>query len=166
MREERGDFFITSDPNAVDLSAVHAFLTRSYWSEGVPASLVARAIAGSIPFSLFHGTAQIGFARVITDRATYGYLADVYVLEAYRGQGLGRWLIDCILKHPDLQTLRRFSLVTRDAHGLYRQAGFSPLAAPDRHMEISRPGVYTAQPFRSPTHADDQAPSEEPKRAM
>ncbi|MEO5815614.1 MAG: GNAT family N-acetyltransferase [Gemmatimonadaceae bacterium] len=136
---ERGEFSITWDSDAVDLDAVHAFLTRAYWSEGIPAALVARAIAGSIPFSLFHGSTQIGFARVITDRATYGYLADVYVLEAYRGQGLGRWLVDVIMQHPDLQSLRRFALVTRDAHDLYRQVGFAPLAAPERHMEIVRP---------------------------
>lgn len=149
MRAERGEFWISSDQEAVDIDAVHAFLTRAYWSEGIPASIVARAIAGSIPFSLFHGTAQVGFGRVITDRATYGYLADVYVLEPYRGQGLGRWLIECIMQHPDLQTLRRFSLVTRDAHGLYRQAGFSTLAAPERHMEIVRP-VLTVDPLAGP----------------
>jgi len=126
-------------------------------SEGIPASLVARAIAGSIPFSLFHGTTQIGFARVITDRATYGYLADVYVLDAYRGQGLGRWLVDCIMRHPDLQTLRRFSLVTRDAHGLYAQAGFSPLAAPERHMEIVRPGM-TVDPLATPASGGPERP--------
>lgn len=146
MKAERGEFSITTDPSAVDIEAVHAFLTRAYWSEGIPAELVARAIAGSIPFSLFHGTKQIGFARVITDRTTFGYLADVYVLEAYRGQGLGRWLVECILQHPDLQTLRRFALVTRDAHSLYRQAGFSALTAPDRHMEIVRQVVYTDSP--------------------
>jgi GNAT superfamily N-acetyltransferase len=140
IQAERGEFSITCDPDAVDLDAVHAFLTRAYWSEGVPAAMVARSIAGSIPFSLFHGSTQIGFARVITDRATYAYLADVYVLEAHRGKGLGRWLVDVIMQHPDLQTLRRFSLVTRDAHDLYRQAGFSPLSAPERHMEIVRPG--------------------------
>lgn len=158
MRVERGEFSITSDPEAVDVEAVHAFLTRAYWSDGVPLSIVARAIAGSIPFSLFHGTTQIGFARVITDRATYGYLADVYVLEAYRGQGLGRWLIDCLMQHPDLQALRRFSLVTRDAHDLYRKAGFSPLTAPERHMEIVRP-VMTVDPLATPT-------SESPERPM
>ena len=146
MQAQRGEFLITCEPDAVDLSAVHAFLTRSYWSEGISRELVARAIAGSIPFSLFHGTAQIGFARVITDRATYGYLADVYVLEAYRGQGLGHWLIETLLQHPDLLSLRRLGLITRDAHALYRDAGFTPLAAPERHMEITRPGLYAFRP--------------------
>ncbi len=154
---ERGEFTITSDPRAVDLDAVHAFLTRAYWSEGIPAAVVSRAIDGSIPFSLFHGPRQIGFARVITDRAMYGYLADVYVLEDYRGQGLGRWLVDVIMQHEDLQSLRRFALVTRDAHGLYQQAGFSQLATPDRHMEIVRPGAYRSQP--ATRRHEDESPS-------
>ena len=138
----RDGFRISDDPAAVDVDAVHAFLTEAYWSRGISRELVARAIAGSLPFSLFHGDQQVGFARVITDRATYGYLADVYVLEAFRGHGLGRWLIDTVLAHPDLQGLRRFGLVTRDAHALYRGVGFTALAAPDRHMEIVRPNPY------------------------
>jgi len=150
MKAERGEFSITSDPSAVDLAAVHAFLTRVYWSEGVPVEVVARAIAGSIPFSLFHGSTQIGFARVITDRATYAYLADVYVLEAYRGKGLGRWLIETVMQHPDLQGLRRFGLVTRDAHDLYKAFGFSALSAPDRHMEIVRHGLYGVESVEPP----------------
>ena len=142
MVDSRGEFLISSDPEDVDLEAVHAFLTRAYWSEGIPIELVARAIAGSIPFSLFRGEEQIGFARVITDRATYAYLADVYVLEEYRGQGLGHWLIERVMQHPDLQGLRRFGLVTRDAHDLYKPFGFSALAAPERHMEIVRKALY------------------------
>ena len=112
MDVERDNFRITSDPTAVDVDAVHAFLSASYWAEGIPRDVVVLAIAGSVPFSLFAGDRQIGFARVITDRATYGYLADVYVLEAYRGQGLGRWLVDVIMAHPDLQGLRRMGLVS------------------------------------------------------
>ena len=119
MQVEREGFHITTDPSAVDIEAVHALLTASYWAEGIPRDVVVRAIAGSLPFSLFDGGKQIGFARVITDRATYGYLADVYVLEPYRGQGLGCWLIDVVMEHPDLQGLRRIGLVTRDAHALY-----------------------------------------------
>lgn len=142
---ERDGFRISDDPAAVDIDAVHAFLTEAYWSRGISRELVARAIAGSLPFSLFHGDQQVGFARVITDRATYGYLADVYVLEAFRGRGLGRWLIDTVLAHPDLQGLRRFGLVTRDAHALYRGVGFTALAAPDRHMEIVRPNLYLSR---------------------
>lgn len=138
----RGDFHITTDPAAVDLDAVHAYLSRSYWSEGIPRELVARAIAGSIPFSVFEGDRQVGFARVITDRATFAYLADVYILEPYQGRGLGTWLVETIMAHPELQGLRRWSLVTRDAHALYAPVGFTPLAAPERYMEIARPGLY------------------------
>ncbi len=145
MHAIRGEYSVTTDTDAVDVSAVHAVLTRSYWAEGISRDVVARAIAGSIPASLFHGAVQIGFARAITDRATYAYLADVYVLEEYRGQGLGRWLVQILLEHPGLQSLRRLSLVTRDAHSLYRAFGFTALAAPERHMEISRPGLYTSR---------------------
>jgi ribosomal protein S18 acetylase RimI-like enzyme len=136
------EFTITSDPAAVDVDAVHAYLRTSYWAEDIPRDVVVRAIANSIPFSVRHGARQVGFARVITDRATFAYLSDVYVLEAYRGRGLARRLIDAVMAHPDLQGLRRFSLTTRDAEGLYRRYGFAPLAAPARHLEIFRPGMY------------------------
>lgn len=142
MQAVHGDYRIVSGAESVDLDAVHAFLTTSYWAAGISRELVARAVAGSLPFSLFHGVEQVGFARAITDRATYAYLADVYVLEAHRGRELGKWLIATVLAHPDLQGLRRFGLVTRDAQGLYAQFGFRPLATPERHMEISRPGLY------------------------
>jgi GNAT superfamily N-acetyltransferase len=145
-RARRGDYTITTDPSDVDIDAVHAFLTNAYWARGIPRDVMERAVAGSLPFSLFHGERQIGFARVITDRATYAYLADVYVLEEYRGQGLGTWLIEVVVAHPDLQGLRRLSLVTRDAHSLYRKFGFAELATPEQHMEIARPGVYRMQP--------------------
>ncbi len=138
----RGLYTITTAAADVDIDAVHAFLANSYWARGIPRDLMVRAVAGSLPFSLFHGERQIGFARVITDRATYAYLADVYVLEEYRGQGLGSWLIEVVVAHPDLQGLRRLALVTRDAHSLYRKFGFTELAAPEQHMEIARPGVY------------------------
>ncbi|HEU4995361.1 MAG TPA: GNAT family N-acetyltransferase [Gemmatimonadaceae bacterium] len=138
----RGEYRISTDPARVDVAAVHAFLSTSYWAEGIPREVVARAIAGSLPFSLFHGKTQVGFARVVTDRATFAYLADVYVLEAHRGRGLAVWLIETVMAHPDLQGLRRFSLATRDAHGLYARFGFKPVAAPERLMEIARPGVY------------------------
>lgn len=136
------DYRISCDPDDVDVDAVHAFLTRSYWAEGISRELVVRAIAGSIPFSLLDGTQQIGFARVITDRATYGYLADVYVLEKYRGRGLARRLIGAVMTHPELQGLRRIGLVTRDAHPLYSSFGFAPLGEPGQHMEIRRQGLY------------------------
>ena len=124
------------------MDAVHRFLTASYWAEGIPKDVVARSIANSLCFGVLHGNRQVGFARAITDRATYAYLGDVYVLEEYRGQGLGTWLIATIMDHPDLQGLRRMSLVTRDAHSLYRRHGFQMLAHPERYMEIARPEVY------------------------
>src|ERR1700761_6555580 len=130
---------ISTDPSRLQLEAIHAYLTRSYWSPGVPMEVVARAIANSMCFGLYLGDAQVGFARVVTDKASFAYLADVYVLEAHRGQGLSKRLVETILAHPELQGLRRFLLATKDAHGLYAQFGFKPLAAPDRMMEIRIP---------------------------
>jgi GNAT superfamily N-acetyltransferase len=126
----------------MDLDAIHAYLTRSYWSEGISKELISRAMAGSLCFGLLEGSRQVGFARVITDRATYAYLCDVYVLEEYQGRGLGTWLMRELMTHPDLQGLRRFGLVTRDAHRLYEKLGFTALANPPGHMEIARPGMY------------------------
>ncbi len=126
---------ISTDPSRLQLDAIHAYLTQSYWSPGVPRDLVARAIANSMCFGVYLGEAQVGFARVVTDKASFAYLADVYVLEAHRGQGLSKRLVETIQAHPDLQGLRRFLLATKDAHGLYAQFGFKPLAAPDRMME-------------------------------
>ncbi len=142
FKKTRGQYEISTDPNRIDLDAVHAYLTRSYWCEGIPKDLLAKAIAGSLCFSLFDGGRQIGFARVVTDRATFAYLCDVYVLEEHAGRGLGKWLIEEMQSHPDLQGLRRFLLVTKDAHGLYSQFGFQPLQNPARHMEIVRPDIY------------------------
>lgn len=140
--ERRGSFRISTEPSLLDPVAIHAYLTRSYWAAGIPLEVVERAIRGSLCFGVYDHDRQVGFARVITDRATYAYLADVYILEDYRGQGLSKWLMAVIMAHPDLQGLRRFALATRDAHGLYTQFGFAPLAVPDRHMEIARPDIY------------------------
>jgi GNAT superfamily N-acetyltransferase len=139
------DYRISTDTHEMDVDAVHAYLTRSYWAEGIPRDVVERSISGSLCFGLFHGTAQVGFARAITDRATFAYLADVYVLEEHRGHGLGKRLVATVMAHPDLQGLRRFQLMTRDAHELYRQFGFASAARPEAQMEISRPGLYTAK---------------------
>jgi GNAT superfamily N-acetyltransferase len=146
-QHQNGEFAITTDPAAADVDAVHAFLRRSYWAEGIPRDTVARAIANSIPFSVFHGHDQIGLARVITDRATYAYLSDVYILEAYRGRGLSRWLMETIMAHPDLQGLRRFSLTTRDADGLYRRYGFTPARS---SIPVRRDRERQRAPCRSP----------------
>lgn len=140
----RGDFTISTDPADADVDAVHAFLSESYWAEGIPRDTVARAIANSIPFSVLRGREQVGLARVITDRATYAYLSDVYILEAYRGRGLSVWLMETIMSHPALQGLRRFSLTTRDADGLYRRFGFTDITTPPTHLEINRRGLYVA----------------------
>ena len=122
--------------------AIHGYLSRAYWSEGIPRDIVEKAIANSLCFGLFHGENQIGLARVVTDRATYAYLCDVYVLEEFRGKGFGVWLMECVMSHPDLQGLRRFSLATRDAHGLYEKFGFAELKKPESQMETVHHGIY------------------------
>jgi GNAT superfamily N-acetyltransferase len=142
FERQRGKFCISTDPGRQDVKAVHAYLSRSYWAEGIPEDIVAKSFKGSLCFGLFDGDRQIGLARVITDKATFAYLCDVYVLEDYQRSGLGQWMIEAVCSHPDLQNLRRFSLVTRDAHGLYAKLGFKPLKDPSRHMEIARPDIY------------------------
>ena len=133
---------ISTDTARLDIDAIHAFLTQSYWSPGIPRATVARAIANSLCFGVFWQDQQVGFARMVTDKTTFAYLCDVYVLEAHRGRGVSKQLMDYVMKHPDLQGLRRMMLATRDAHGLYTQFGFTPLGAPDRIMEIVRPNIY------------------------
>ena len=144
-QHQRGEFLITTDKSRLDLDAIHDYLVRSYWAEGIPRETVERAVQGSLCFGVFHGERQIGFARIISDCATYAYLADVYILEEFQGQGLGKWLMDCIRKHPSLQGLRRWGLSTRDAHALYRQYGFKELAFPDRMMEILHLDIYKSR---------------------
>ena len=141
-----GDYVVSDDQARVDVDYVYAFLVNSYWSPAIPRDVVARGIANSVQFGLYDGAgAQAGFARVITDRATYAYIADVFVDDAHRGKGLGKLLMQAIMWHPDLQGLRRWSLATRDAHGLYRQFGFTGLAHPERFMEIANPDVYKGE---------------------
>jgi GNAT superfamily N-acetyltransferase len=140
----RDGFTVSCDPAKVDRAVVTEFLTNSYWAQNIPATTVSRSIDGALCFALLDDTRQIGFARVITDRATIAYLGDVFVLPEYRGRGLGKWLVDCVLEHPELQGLRRWLLVTRDAHGLYASRGFRPLARPEGYMELHNPDVYAA----------------------
>lgn len=135
---QRGAYAISTDPARLDLDVIAGELGRSYWAAGRPREVIARSLASSLCFGVYHGAAQVGLARVVTDYATFAWLCDVFVLEAHRGQGLGKWLIATVTAHPDLAGLRRFVLATRDAHGLYSQYGFTPLAAPDRWMEIFR----------------------------
>lgn len=144
MAEEwqRSEYTISTDKSRLDLPAIHAFLRTSYWSQNVPLEVVERAIEHSMVFGLYQGMQQAGLARVITDRATFAYISDVFVLEPHRGMGLGVWLMEVVRSHPDLQGLRRLLLATRDAHTLYQKAGFTPLNAPDRFMEVWDPDVY------------------------
>ena len=144
MTAVRGTLRLSTLADEMDVDAVHAYLSgESYWARGVPRAVVARAIQHSLCIGVFDGAAQVAFARAVTDRATYAYLADVYVLEAYRGRGVGKWMMETLVAHPDLQGLRRWSLMTKDAHGLYTQFGFRPLSHPERSMERTSPGVYT-----------------------
>lgn len=136
----RGEYLVSSDPALVDLAVVHGFLARSYWSPGISAEDVARSIRHSLPFGVYRGGRQVGFARVVTDRVKLAYVADVFVLEEARGQGLGKLLVEAVLSHPDLQGVWRWLLVTQDAHGLYRHFGFAELDRPERYMERSGGG--------------------------
>ena len=133
---------ITSDKSRMNVKAAHAFLSQAYWSSGVPLSIVQKAFDNSLCFAVLSGSEQVGFARVVTDKATFAYLADVYVLQAHRGQGLAKRMVEAVQKHPDLQGLRRFMLATRDAHDLYSKFGFSPLSVPSRFMERHNPDRY------------------------
>ena len=143
VKERRkGKFVISTDEERFDLDMVHGFLTESYWAEGISREVVARSIQNSLCFGVFCDGKQIGFARVISDYATFAYIGDVFVLESYRGHGLGKWLMECVIGHPWLQGLRRWTLLTRDAHGLYGQFGFTPLKRPERYMERHDPEVY------------------------
>jgi len=133
---------ISTDSSRFDVEMIHQFLTNCYWAEGVPREIVQRSIENAMCFGVFDGDKQVGFARVITDRATYAYIGDVFILESHRRQSLSKLLMKAIMEHPELQGLRRWSLVTNDAHGLYQQFGFRPLANPQRHMELVNPDVY------------------------
>ena len=142
FERHRGDYLISTDPGRIDLDVVHRFLSCAYWCEGIPREVVACAIRNSLCFGMYTGGKQIGFARAITDRATYAYLADVFIFESHQGRGLGTWLMEVVMSHPDLQGLRRWSLLTRDAHGLYRKFGFGATKMPERYMEITDPEIY------------------------
>lgn len=141
-----GEFVVTTDSAWFDEEMIHQFLTQSYWAKGIPRDVVARSIRNSLCFAVMHGSTQVGFARVITDYATYAYLADVFIFESHRGRGLSKFLMECIVAHPQLQGLRRWTLATRDAHGLYAKFGFTPLKSPNRFMELHNPDVYKPKP--------------------
>ena len=136
------DYHFSSNISDMDINAIHNYLVQSYWAKGIPYETVERAIKNSLCFGVFHQRKQIGFARVITDQATFGYLADVYILAKHRGQALSKKLMTLILEHPQLQSLRRMVLATADAHTLYQKFGFKSLANPETFMEIWQPKIY------------------------
>lgn len=144
MSDRDARYEISSDPTRLDIDAIHAYLTRSYWSPGIPRDIVARAVAHSLCFGVYREASgeQVGFARVVTDHTTFAYLCDVYVLEEHRGHGLGKRLMRTFMEHPAVTGARRVMLATRDAHGLYRQYGFVDTTANVNLMEIVRPDIY------------------------
>ena len=136
------DYQVSTDPARLDVELIHGFLRESYWAEGIPRDIVARAIQNSLCFGAYSRNQQIAFARVVSDFATFAYLADVFVLAPWRGRGISKALMAEIVRHPDLQNLRRWLLGTKDAHGLYQRYGFTAPRFPERHMERTDPGVY------------------------
>jgi GNAT superfamily N-acetyltransferase len=143
LETAHGAYTISDDPARLDVRAMHAYLRRSYWSEDIPLEVIERAIRGSLCIGAYEsGGAQVGLARFVSDFATFCYVCDVYVLEEHRGNGLSKAMMELAVRHPKLQGLRRWNLVTRDAHGLYEQFGFKPLANAERYMERAFPDIY------------------------
>jgi len=142
MQWSEPPFLVSTDKSKLQVDVIHGFLRTSYWSPGIPREIVERGIAGSMCFGVYKDDAQVGFARAISDCATFAYLADVFVLPAYRGRGISKLLMRCIKGHPKLQNLRRWTLATLDAHGLYKQFGFRELHKPERSMEIVDMDLY------------------------
>ena len=139
---EKGEYTISTDKERLDLKTIHAFLASSYWAEAIPVEVVEKSVEHSLCYGVYHKGEQVGFARVITDLATFAYLADVFIVEAHRGRGLSKWMMSCIMADPELAGVRRWMLVTRDAHGLYSQFGFTPLTNPQAFMEVRVPDPY------------------------
>ena len=139
LETHKDNFTISTDPARLNVDAICDFLTRAYWARGRPRERTERAISNSLVFGLYDGEKQIGLARVVSDYAVFAYLCDVFIHEEYRTHGLGKWLIETVMSHPDLQGLRRWTLATRDAHGLYRQFGWDTMRNPENWMEILRP---------------------------
>ncbi len=136
---EKG-FLISTEQSLFDMEVIYNYLDKdSYWSKGIPFDRLEKAVRNSLSFGVYHNNAQVGFARVVTDKATFAYLADVFILPKYRKQGLSKWLVQTIVNHTDLQGLRRWSLATLDAHGLYSQFGFTEITQPERWMQIYMP---------------------------
>ena len=141
---EKDQFLISTDRSKLDTDSIHEFLsTKAYWCLNIPKETVRKSIENSLCFGLYDGEIQVGFARVISDFATIAYLGDVYVLEEYRGHGLSKWLMETVMSHPQLQGLRRWILLTGDAHGLYRKFGWTDIADPSLWMELHNRNVYS-----------------------
>src|SRR6266513_3916023 len=139
---QRGEYTISTDNNRLDIRIIHTFISnQSYWAQGRSLETVQRSLDNSLNFGLYKNDLQVGFARVVTDYATFAWIADVFVLPEYRGQGLSKWLLEVILSHPELQGFRRWVLATKDAHNLYEQFGFIPLHRPERWMERPDPNM-------------------------
>lgn len=147
IQVQADEFVISTDRDRLDVPLIHSFLCNdSYWAKGIPRSTVERSLQHSLCFGIYRADQQTGFARVITDYTTFAYLADVFIVPAYRGRGLSKWLVKTILGHPELQGLRRWMLATTDAHGLYKQFGFVPLPHPERFLQLHYPDVYKQHP--------------------
>ena len=143
MKQRKGEYEIDTDKRRLDLAGIHRFLSQeAYWAKSRTLEQTLTAIENSLCFGLYHGREQVGFARVVTDRATFAYIGDVYVLDGHRGRGLSKWLMQTIVEQPDMQNLRRWLLATKDAHGLYAQYGFETLVHPERWMERTAPDAY------------------------
>jgi len=138
----RGDHTISTDKAKLDIGVIHGYLSRSYWAEGIPVAIVQKSIENSLCFGLYRDERQVGFARVMSDFATFAYLADVFILEEERGKGLSKWLMECILQHQELQGLRSFALMTRDAQSLYARYGFKNHPNPERFMMRRVENIY------------------------
>ncbi|HVW63272.1 MAG TPA: GNAT family N-acetyltransferase [Puia sp.] len=140
---EKDDYTITTDKTKMDIPYIHYYLsTESYWGKGIPLDIVRRSVENSLTFGVFYQDRQVGFARIVSDFATVAYLGDVFIAQDHRGKGLSKWLMEQVMAHPGLQGLRRWILLTRDAHELYKQYGWKSIASPDRWMEVHNPDVY------------------------
>ena len=142
MDYSKRDLVISTDQSRLDLVMIHGFLKESYWARDIPFEVVEKSVRNSLCFGMYESEKQIGFARLITDYSVFAMLADVFILEPYRGKGLSKWLMECIMAYPELKGLRMWLLGTRDAHGLYKQFGFVPLKNPEFFMQIHHPDIY------------------------
>jgi GNAT superfamily N-acetyltransferase len=145
---QQGEYTVSTDNDRLDLNVIHDFISnQSYWAKGRKLEVVKRALDNSLNFGIYEGTEQVGFGRVVTDYATFAWIADVFVLPEHRGAGLSKWMMDLMLSHPDLQGFRRWVLATKDAHGLYARYGFIPLHRPERWMERPDPNMQESPDY-------------------